>query len=43
MTEPAYDRWGVTVYEGDCLDVLRQFPDEHFAAVVTDLFEGDAL
>ena len=36
VTGPAYDRWGVTVYEGDCLDVLRQFPDEHFAAVVTD-------
>ena len=36
MIAPAYDRWGVTVHEGDCLDVLRQFPDEHFAAVVTD-------
>ncbi|MGI8530937.1 MAG: DNA methyltransferase, partial [Geodermatophilaceae bacterium] len=36
VTAPAYDRWGVTVHEGDCLDVLRQFPDEHFAAVVTD-------
>ena len=36
MSAPAYDRWGVTVYKGDCLDVLRQFPDGHFSAVVTD-------
>jgi site-specific DNA-methyltransferase (adenine-specific) len=36
VSAPAYDRWGVTVYKGDCLDVLRQFPDGHFSAVVTD-------
>jgi len=36
MRPPVYDRWGVQVHGGDCLDVLREFPDEHFAAVVTD-------
>ena len=25
-----------TLYEGDCREVLKQFPDNHFDAVVTD-------
>ena len=33
---PVYDRWGVTVYHGDCLDVMRELPDASVDSVVTD-------
>ena len=36
MRAPVYDRWGVQVHHGDCLDVLQEFPDGHFSAVITD-------
>lgn len=36
MTEPYYDRYGVTVHHGDCLDVLAVLPDASVHAVVTD-------
>lgn len=36
MAAPVYDREGVQVYRGDCLDVLRQLADESVHAVVTD-------
>jgi DNA modification methylase len=36
MTAPAYERFGVTVYAGDCLDVLAELPDASVHAVVTD-------
>lgn len=36
MTAPVYDRWGVQVFAGDCLDVLRAMPDASIDAVVTD-------
>lgn len=31
-----YDRWGVTVHHGDCLDVLREMPDASVHSLVTD-------
>lgn len=31
-----YNRHGVTVHQGDCLDVLRAAPDDHFDSMVTD-------
>jgi DNA modification methylase len=33
---PAYDTGGITLYAGDCLDVLRELPDNSVDAVVTD-------
>ena len=44
MTEPhcsdpssiVYQRWGVTVHQGDCLDVLRDMADCSIHSVVTD-------
>lgn len=34
--DPAYDSPKVTVYAGDCLDILRELPDASVHAVVTD-------
>ena len=34
--KPHYDDGDVTVYHGDCLDVLRELPDASVDAVVTD-------
>ena len=36
MSAPYYDRAGITVYAGDCLDVLATLPDCSVDAVVTD-------
>ena len=36
MTEPYYQDATVTVYAGDCLDVLRNLPDNSVDSVVTD-------
>lgn len=36
MISPVYDRHGVTVLSGDCLDVLATLPDQSVDAVVTD-------
>lgn len=36
MTAPFYQDDSVTVYHGDCLDVLRELPDNSVDAVVTD-------
>lgn len=36
MTAPFYDDGAVTVFLGDCLDVLRTLPDASVDAVVTD-------
>ncbi len=38
MTKPTpyYENGGVTIWQGDCLDVLKQYPDNHFHAIVTD-------
>lgn len=36
MTQPAYTRDNVTLYQGDCLDVLAELPDASVDAVVTD-------
>lgn len=33
---PHYEAAGVTLFHGDCLDVLRELPDESVHAVVTD-------
>lgn len=31
-----YDRWGIQVHHGDCLDVMRSMPDRSVHSVVTD-------
>lgn len=36
MSCPVYSRWGVDVYHGDCLQVMRSLPDASIHAVVTD-------
>lgn len=35
-TVPVYDRWGVKVFEGDCLDVLRGMDACSIHSIVTD-------
>lgn len=35
-SEPYYDKKGVTIYHGDCLEVMRRFEDESFGLVLTD-------
>ena len=34
--KPYYDKGGVTIHVGDCLDVMREMPDALVTAVVTD-------
>ena len=36
MKKPYYADDAVTLYDGDCLDVLRELPDASVQAVVTD-------
>lgn len=36
MTEPYYQDGPVTVFQGDCIEVMRELPDESVHAVVTD-------
>lgn len=36
MNEPHYQDNSVTLYHGDCLDVLRELPDNSVDAVITD-------
>lgn len=36
MSEPYYAEAGVTVYAGDCIEVMRSLPDASVHAVVTD-------
>lgn len=36
MTSPIYENGTVTVYQGDCLDVLRAMPDASVHAIITD-------
>lgn len=36
MSAPVYDRWGVQVHQGDCLDVLRTMAANSAHAIVTD-------
>jgi len=33
---PVYDRFGITVFQGDCLKVMRDIPDASISAIVTD-------
>lgn len=35
-TTPVYDRFGVAVYHGECLDVMAGMPDASVRAIVTD-------
>lgn len=34
--EPYYSRDGQTIYNGDCLEVMKSFPDKSFDLVLTD-------
>jgi hypothetical protein len=34
--KPVYDKWGIRVFEGDCLKVMRSMESESIHAVVTD-------
>jgi site-specific DNA-methyltransferase (adenine-specific) len=36
MIEPVYSQDGVTLYQGDCLEVLPTLPDGSIDAIVTD-------
>ena len=27
---------GITLHQGDCRDIMREYPDQHFDAVITD-------
>ena len=36
MTEPYYQKDGVTIYNGDCLQILRELPAASVDAVITD-------
>lgn len=27
---------GITLHQGDCRDIMREYPDQHFEAVITD-------
>lgn len=38
-----YDRWGVQVHHGDCLNVMQEFPDCSVDSVVTDPPAGIAF
>jgi hypothetical protein len=33
---PYYDKDGITIYNGDCLEVMKQFEDKSFDLVLTD-------
>lgn len=34
--KPYYDKDGITIYNGDCLEVMKQFEDKSFDLVLTD-------
>ena len=34
--QPHYDKDGITIYNGDCLEVMKQFKDKSFDLVLTD-------
>lgn len=34
--KPYYQDDQITLYQGDCLEILRELPDKHFDAVITD-------
>jgi site-specific DNA-methyltransferase (adenine-specific) len=36
MHAPIYDKWGIQVFEADCLDVMRGMPDNSVHAIITD-------
>ena len=36
MTEPYYQSGPATIFEGDCIEIMRTLPDASFDAVVTD-------
>ena len=36
MIKPYYEEDGITIYHGDCRDILPQFPDKSFDLVLTD-------
>jgi len=36
MKNPYYEHGGQTIYHGDCLEVMKQFPDKSFDLVLTD-------
>ena len=36
MIKPYYRKKGFTLYLGDCLEVLKEFPENHFDMVFAD-------
>lgn len=36
MNPTYYDKWGISVYHGDCLEIMRTMPDASVHACVTD-------
>ena len=36
IDKPYYDKDGITIYNGDCLEVMKQFADKSFDLVLTD-------
>ena len=36
MIKPYYQDDRVTIYNGDCLEVMKEFPDNYFDLVLTD-------
>ena len=36
VSDPYYSQDGITIYHGDCRDILPQFPDKSFDLVLTD-------
>ena len=36
VSDPYYEQDGITIYHGDCRDILPQFPDKSFDLVLTD-------
>ena len=35
MTTPYYQENGIEIYNGDCLEVLKQIPDNSVDAIIT--------
>lgn len=43
MSKPYYEKDGITIYHGDCLEVMQDFEDKSFDLVLTDPPYGDGI